>query len=161
MPTGVSCAVQRRGLGCNNFLSWHSLKKPSRALLHQLLPWALAFVACALAALARTFLIQPPALAHACEATMAWWCVLRLWIIYTYAWHSIGQLALLLVVAALFVRQAWLAAAALAVGLCALVLYCYEPGAFAALSGALILLRRQISSRSRVFAPLHQAGQTQ
>ncbi len=153
--------MQRRDLLAIIFLTWHFLKQPSRTRLHQLLPWAVAIVACALAVLARTFFIQPAALAHACEARMAWWCVLRLWIIYTYAWHTIGQVAVLLVIAALFVRHVWLAAAALAVGLCALVLYCYEPGAFAALSGALILLRRQISSRSTVVAPLQQAGQAQ
>jgi hypothetical protein len=136
------------------------LKQSFYALKRQMLPWAVAIVLCALAALARTFLIQPPALAHACEATMAWWCVLRLYIIYTYAWHTIGQLAVLLAVAALFVRHVAVAAAALAVGLCALVLYCYEPGAFAALSGALILLRRQISVSTGTL-PLQQAGQPQ
>lgn len=126
-----------------------------------MLPWSVAILLCALAALARTFLIQPPLLAHACEATMAWWCVLRLGIIYTYAWHTIGQLAVLLAIAALFLRYIWLAAAALAIGLCALVLYCYEPGAFAAIAGALLLLRRQISGGALISTPLQQAGQPQ
>jgi hypothetical protein len=64
-------------------------------------------------------------------------------IIYTYAWHTIGEVALAMVVLALILRQTWLAAAAMGVGAAALVLYCFEPGAIATVSGALLLVRAQ------------------
>jgi hypothetical protein len=124
----------------------------NRRTRQTLMPWCLAALVCLLVALARTFLIQPPALAHGCEATLAWWCVLRLAIIYTYAFHTIGQVAIALVILAFFVRRVFIAAAALTVGLAALVLYCYEPGAVAAISGALLLARFQ-ASRARTALP--------
>ncbi len=78
--------------------------------------------------------------------------MLRLAIIYTYAFHTIGQVAIALVILAFSVRRVFIAAAALTVGLAALVLYCYEPGAVAAISGALLLARFQ-ASRARTALP--------
>ncbi len=103
-------------------------------------PFLIAALVCAAAALARTYLIQPPSIAHACEANMLWWCTVRLGIIYTYAWHTIGEVAVALVVLAFITAKRWLATAALSTGAAALVLYCYEPGAFAIVAGALLLV---------------------
>ncbi len=96
-----------------------------------------------MAILARTYLIQPPSIAHGCEEQLAWWCVIRLGIIYTYAFHTVGQLAVVLALASIVVPRIWLAACALAVGFAALVLYCYEPGALAIVLSAVMLARLQ------------------
>ena len=111
-----------------------------------MLPWLFAALVCLVAVLARTYLIQPPEIAHGCEQNMTWWCQLRLGVIYTYAWHTIGQVGVVLAIVSLFVRHIWFAAAALAVGFAALVLYCYEPGAFAITLGAVALARLQASA---------------
>jgi len=81
---------------------------------------------------------------------MPWWCEIRMAIIYTYAWHTLGEVALMLVVAAVIVRRVSVAAAALSVGSAALVLYCFEPGAVATVSGALLLLRAQAGHNREV-----------
>ncbi len=113
-------------------------------------PWLCAALVCVLAILARTYLIQPPAIAHGCEQDMTWWCAIRLGIIYTYAFHTVGQLAVVLAIASLLWRRVWLAAAALAAGFAALVLYCYEPGAFAITLSAVVLARLQTPGMSGV-----------
>ncbi len=117
------------------------LTLPSRA--RAALPWLVAVLVCASAAAARTFLIQPPEIAHFCDSASRWWCEVRMAIIYTYAWHTIGQVAVVLTFLAFFARRAWLSCAAMSAGAMALVLYCFEPGAFALVSGALLLLRNQ------------------
>jgi hypothetical protein len=111
--------------------------------LNRALPWLIALGVCGACATARTFLIQPPEIAHFCDTAMPWWCQIRMAIIYTYAWHTLGEVALILVVAGVIVRRVSIAAAAMSVGSAALVLYCFEPGAIATVSGALLLLRAQ------------------
>jgi hypothetical protein len=95
-----------------------------------------------LAMAARYLLIQPPELAHQCEVTGApAWCAVRLAIILTYAHYELGYLSLLATVIALWSRTYLAASVALCCGACAIVLYCFEPGAVALVAGALVLAR--------------------
>ena len=113
-------------------------------------PWIGAALICVVAILTRQFLIQPPEIAHRCDAptlslmtTGPWWCSARSAVIMTYAWGGLQYAALGLSIAALLWRRTWLAVATLAVGLVAIVWYTYEPGAVAITIGALVLARRQ------------------
>ena len=108
----------------------------------RLLPWTIAVSIGLLCALARYGLIQPVELAQQCDALSApWWCTVRLWIIYSYAWYGLGYAAFVLALVATVWRNTWSAAAALACGFAALILYCYEPGAFAVVVGVVMLAR--------------------
>jgi len=113
-------------------------------------PWIGAALVCVAAILTRQFLIQPPEIAHQCDAptlslvsTGPWWCSIRSAVIMTYAWGGLQFAALGLSLAALAWRRTWLAVTTLAVGLVAIVWYTYEPGAVAITIGALVLARRQ------------------
>lgn len=117
------------------------------------LPWIAAAIVCAVAILAREFLIQPPEIAHRCEAlTLAlitpgpWWCGVRAAIIMTYAWGGLFFAAIGLSLAALWIRRAAVGFVTLAVGLVAIVWYSYEPGALAIIVGTLVLARAQSRS---------------
>ncbi len=111
-------------------------------------PWLGAALVCIAAILIRQFLIQPPDIAHRCDApTLSlmtsgpWWCSLRSAVIMTYAWRGLLYASLLLSVASLLLRRTWLALATLSTGLVAIVWYTYEPGAVAITVGALVLAR--------------------
>jgi hypothetical protein len=113
-------------------------------------PWACAALICIAAILIRQFLIQPPEVAHQCDAatlTLAsagpWWCSIRSAVIMSYAWGGLLYAAVALSIASLVWRRTWLAVATLSVGLLAIVWYTYEPGAVAITVGALVLARRQ------------------
>ncbi len=119
------------------------------------LPWIAAAIVCAVAILAREFLIQPPEIAHRCEAMTLtlvtpgpWWCGVRAAIIMTYAWGGLFFAAIGLSLAALWIRRASVGFVTLAVGLVAIVWYSYEPGAMAIIVGTLVLARAQLQSRS-------------
>ena len=113
-------------------------------------PWIAVALICVAAILTRQFLIQPPEVAHLCDAptlslvtTGPWWCSARSAVIMTYAWGGLQYAALGLSVAVLAWRRTWLAIVTLGVGLVAIVWYTYEPGAVAITIGALVLARRQ------------------
>lgn len=117
-------------------------------------PWLVAAIVCALAILARQYLIQPPEIAHRCDtATLSlitpgpWWCGVRAAIIMSYAWGGLFYAAIALSLAALWMRRGWLGFATLAVGLVAIVWYSYEPGAVAITVGTLVLARAQATKR--------------
>ncbi|MCX7514549.1 hypothetical protein [Frateuria sp. STR12] len=112
--------------------------------LRLVLPWfTIALVALAAAAL-RFGAIEPPAVAHQCTADGGpAWCAWRHWAVLGFLSYGYGYAALTAAFIALVARHplaAWLAAA---LGIAALVLYCFEAGAFALLVGALRLLRAQ------------------
>ena len=109
------------------------------------LPWLVALAVTGLAILARTFVIQPPEVAHQCDGVGAgpWWCLARSAIIMTYSRYGLGYAALVLSILCLLRRGVVISCAALSVGGAGLVLYCYEPGAVAFAVGALVLARRQ------------------
>lgn len=119
-------------------------------ILRRSAPWIGAAVLCALAIATRQFLIQPPEVAHRCDAatltlatTGPWWCSVRSAVIMTYAWGGLAYASLALSIVSLVHRRTWLAAATLSIGLIAIVWYTYEPGAVAITIGALALARRQ------------------
>ena len=112
--------------------------------LRLIVPWfTLALVALAASAL-RYGVIEPPAVANLCTAGGGpGWCAWREWAVLGFLGYAYGYAALTAAFIALFWRHplaAWLAAA---LGVAALVLYCFEAGAFALLVGALRLLRVQ------------------
>lgn len=114
------------------------------------MPWISAALICIVAIAIRQGLIQPPEIAHRCEAATLslvtsgpWWCSLRSAVIMTYAWGGLMYASLGLGVLALVWRRTSSATAALAVGLVAIVWYTYEPGAVAITIGALVLARSQ------------------
>jgi len=112
-----------------------------------LLPWLLiALVALAASAL-RFGVIEPPAMADLCGADGGpGWCAWRQWAVLAFLSYGYGYAALTAAFIALVARHplaAWLAAA---LGMAALVLYCFEAGAFALLVGALRLLRAQAAA---------------
>ena len=114
------------------------------------LPWIVAALFCSVAIMLRQFLIQPPDIAHLCDAptltiftTGPWWCNVRSAVIMTYAWGGLFYACLGLSLAVLAWRRRWLAMATLVTGLVAIVWYTYEPGAVAITIGALVLARRQ------------------
>lgn len=113
-------------------------------------PWIVAALVCGAAIATRQFLIQPPEIAHRCDAatlTFAsagpWWCSARAAVIMTYAWGGLLYASLVLSLASLAWRRSVLAVATLTVGLVAIVWYTYEPGAIAITVGALVLARCQ------------------
>ncbi len=108
-----------------------------------------------MALLARYYLIQPPEFAHRCDAgDPSAWCTLRLAIIMTYARYGLGYLAVATSLIALVWQGITSATVALSSGLLALVLYCYEPGAFAVMTGALLLARISLANADAV-RPTH------
>lgn len=103
---------------------------------------------CALAFLVRYLLIQPPQIAHRCDAGGGpWWCGVRLAIILAATGWGLGYASLAATVAALWFRRAAVGALALSCGTAAIVLYCYVPGAIAMVAGALVLVRAQHDAR--------------
>lgn len=113
--------------------------------LRLVLPWfTLALVALA-AAVLRYGVIELPAVANLCSAQGGpRWCAWREWAVLAFLGYGYGYAALTATFIALVSRHplaAWLAAA---LGFAALVLYCFEAGAFALLAGALCLLRAQV-----------------
>lgn len=125
------------------------------------IPWLGAAIVCAFAIVARQYLIQPPEIAHRCgTATLTlvtpgpWWCSVRAAIIMTYAWGGLSIAAIVLSLAALWIRRASTGFAALAIGLTAIVWYSYEAGAIAITVGTLVLARAQATPTAR----LHRVG---
>lgn len=107
-------------------------------------PWLALLAVGLIAAWLRYGLIQPSHIAAMCgDAGRPGWCPLRQWMVLGFLHNVYGVLALVAAACALFSRRllvAWLAAA---LGLFALVLFCYQSGALALLVGCLRLLRVQ------------------
>lgn len=104
----------------------------------------------ALALVLRHAVVEPAAIAHACEpAPWSGWCAGRTLLVLGFATQGIGWLALAAGVLATLRRgrrSAWLAVLAGAAGL---VLYSFEPSAFGALLGLLVLVRVPSSPGTR------------
>jgi hypothetical protein len=106
-----------------------------------------------LALAARHWLIEPAAIAFACDA--APWrggCALRSLVIRTFVHQELGWFAFGAAVLASLVRVRWIAAFALACGAAGLVLYSFEPAAVGALLGLLVLVRGQAQAASTAIA---------
>lgn len=128
-----------------------------------LLPWLLLLLPALFAAWLRYGLIEPPAAAQQCAAALApAWCGLRQIAVRGFLSDGYGIAALAATALALSWRRpasAWLAAA---LGLVAVLLYCYQAGALALLIGALLLLRnRPRGAPTALPGDQHGSGQQQ
>ncbi|TBR36251.1 MULTISPECIES: hypothetical protein [Dyella] len=126
------------------------------SLIRVFLPWFLLLVVGALTAALRFGVIEPSDMAHLCDgsASNPAWCQWRQWVVLGFLGYGYGWAALLAAAVALVWKRpfaAWLAAA---VGLFALMMYCFEAGAFALLVGSLRLVRFQATA-----APADENGQ--
>ena len=114
-------------------------------VLRTVLPWLALAAFGSAAAWLRYGLIESSHLAQLCSgAGSPWWCTWRQWLVLGFLHNVYGVVALLTALLALLSRRlavAWLASA---LGLFALVLYCFQSGAFALLIGSLRLLRAQV-----------------
>lgn len=108
------------------------------------LPWLTIALIGLAAAVLRYGLIEPAQMADLCGADGGpRWCAWRQWAVVAFLGYGYGYAALTAAFLALVLRHplaAWLAAA---LGAAALVLYCFEAGAFALLVGVLRLARAQ------------------
>lgn len=103
-------------------------------------PAALAML---LAALLRYFVVEPEAIAHACQPDpWSGLCAARSLLIQSFLGQRIGWAALLVALAALILRRRGVARLALALAGVGLVLYSPEPAAAAAVASLLVLARR-------------------
>jgi hypothetical protein len=108
------------------------------------LPWLLIVVVGLLTAWLRYDFIEPPALAHLCDdgnATAS--CEVRAFIVLGFNSYGFGIAALLVAALALVLKKpaiAWLAAA---LGVFAVIMYCYYAGAVALLVSCLRLVNLQ------------------
>ncbi|WP_147292920.1 hypothetical protein [Dyella psychrodurans] len=118
----------------------------TRRLIPVLLPWLLLAVVGLSAAWLRFDFIEPPALAHLCDegnANVPASCSFRAAVVMGFNTYGFGIAALIAMLVALFSKKpaiAWLGAA---LGLFALIMYCYYAGAVALLVGCLRLVRLQ------------------
>ena len=118
------------------------------------LPWLVLVAVGLFAAWLRYGFIQPPELAHLCDdGNKPAWCSLREVIVIGFNTYGYGIAAIIAMILALIWRKTWLAALAAMLGLFALTLYCYVPGAIALLVGSLRLVRLQAAVA--VAAPSH------
>ena len=117
------------------------------------LPWAVIVAVAAVATLTRYAFIEPPLMAHACEAQGGpWWCGLREAVVQGFLDNGYGYAALLAALLAVFWRRTFAAVLAVCLGAIALQLYCYEAGALAVLIGTLRLVRVQFDGQKPAVA---------
>jgi hypothetical protein len=113
------------------------------------LPWLLLLAFGFVAAGLRFHLIESTAIADLCgSGQYSPWCNTRRLLILGFHHHAYdvsvyGVAALMAAALALWSRQVWIAWLAAVLGVFALQLYCFEPGALALLIGCLRLLRLQ------------------
>ena len=117
------------------------------------LPWLLLLVFGCVAAGLRFHLIESTAIADLCgSGQYSPWCNTRQLLILGFQHHAYdvsayGMAALTAAALTLWSKQIWIAWLAAVLGVFALQLYCFEPGALALLIGCLRLLRLQAPSR--------------
>jgi hypothetical protein len=116
---------------------------PDASRAKRALAYAMPVLLVLAAALAlRHAVVEPAAIAHTCEpAPWRGWCVGRTLLVHAFVTQGIGWLSLAAGVLATLRRRrrtAWLAVLA---GTAGLVLYSFEPSAFGALLGLLVLVR--------------------
>ena len=116
----------------------------ARRFLPTALPWLLLAATGLLAAWLRYGFIQPPDLAHLCDdGNKPAWCGLRQAVVIGFNSGGYSIAAIIAAVLALLRPKPWLACLAAMLGIFALTLYCYVPGAVALLVGSLRLVRLQ------------------
>jgi hypothetical protein len=118
----------------------------AKRLISLISPWLLILAIGLLTAWLRYGFIEPPALAHLCDEGVSnrpSSCGFRQFIVLGFNTYGFGIAALIATVLALVIKKpviAWLAAA---LGVFAVIMYCYDAGAIALLIGSLRLLRLQ------------------
>lgn len=123
----------------------------TKRLTLTVLPWLLIAAVGLLTAWLRYGFIEPPALAHWCdEGNPAASCGIRSLIVLGFNSYGFGIAALAATALALLLKKNFVAWLAAALGMFALILYCYYAGAVALLIGCLRLLRLQVN---RMAAP--------
>lgn len=125
----------------------------ARRFISIALPWLALILVGLLAAWLRYGFIEAPALAHLCDdGNMPAWCGAHQLVVIGFNTYAYGIAAIIATVLAWIFKQTWLAGLATALGLFALVLYCYDAGAIALLLGSLRLVRLQAN---RMATPSH------
>jgi hypothetical protein len=125
------------------------------------LPWLLLALAGLLSAWLRYGFIEPPALAHLCDdGNKPAWCGAREAIVLGFNTYGYGVAAVFVTILSLLWKKPWLAWLAASLGVLALTLYCYYPGAVALLVGSLRLLRLQANGMATPRHP-HRHGDRQ
>lgn len=130
----------------------------AKRLLSVTWPWLLLVVIGLLATWLRYRFIEPAALAHMCDEGVSAKpasCGFRQFVVLGFNSYGFGIAALIATALALILKKpaiAWLAAA---LGVFAVIMYCYYAGAIALLVGCLRLLRLQAN---RMPTPGHQYG---
>lgn len=105
-------------------------------------------LALAVATVARHAVVEPAAIAHACEpAPWSGWCAARTLLVHGFATQGIGWLSLAAGALATLRRHRALAQVATVAGAAGLVLYSFEPSALGALLGLMVLVRVPPSPR--------------
>ena len=116
----------------------------ARRLFPIVLPWLLLAAVGLFTAWLRYGFIEPPELAHLCDDTHGpAWCGARAAIVLGFNSYGFGIAAIVVTACALIWKKPWLAWLAAALGMLALILYCYDAGALALLVGSLRLVRLQ------------------
>jgi hypothetical protein len=119
-------------------------------------PWLLIVVIGLLSAWLRYGFIEPPVLAHMCDdGNKPSSCGVREFIVIGFNNYSFGIAALIATALALVMKKPAVALLAAALGMFAVIMYCYYAGALALLIGCLRLLRLQAD---RMPAPGDQYG---
>lgn len=126
------------------------------------LPWLLLLAFGLFTAWLRYGFIEPPELAHLCDDTHGpAWCGVRTAIVLGFNSYGFGIAALIVTALSLILKKPWLAWLAAALGVLAVILYCFYAGAFALLVGSLRLVRLQTNRMMVTPGHPHRHGNRQ
>jgi hypothetical protein len=132
----------------------------AKRTIHALLPWLLLVIVGFATAWLRYGFIEPAALAHMCDkgnANIPASCGFRHAVVIGFNTYSFGFAALIVTAIALVSKNRFIAWLAAALGVFALIIYCYYAGAVALLVGCLRFLRLQANGMSTPVDP-HRHG---
>lgn len=116
-----------------------------RSAVMRVSAWLAIAAAMGMAMLIRYYLIEPAAVAQACEAgTQSWGCWIRRLAILCFDHQQLGYIALTGSVLALLTRSSWIAWLSAVVSVTGLVWYCFEPCAVGLVISVLLLARAQV-----------------
>lgn len=131
-------------------MQWSELLSTRRATGIRILAWCGIAVALGLAMLIRYRLIEPAAVAQACDAGLqSWQCRLRSLAIGCFDHQQLAYAALAGSVLALLTRSGWAAWLTAVVSATGLVWYCFEPSAVGLVIGVLLLAQAQLRNPDR------------
>jgi hypothetical protein len=109
-----------------------------------------AAIGLALALAIRYLMVEPTTWGFACQpAPWSGGCIVRTLLMKSFMQGQWGWVALMVGIVAVVARSPWIASAATAIGIAALVLYGYEPAAAGTLLGLLVIARRGKAATAR------------